>query len=153
MKAYSPSGDVSLANASMPKTVIAVINTASRRAKLKRVIIGSSGAPADAAAKFALKKFSTDGTGSAGTTYQKDSADGAPSCTTKVNYTVEPTYDAGGGIEIALHQRNTIDFDVEAALGGDQLANALGTAKGIGLVCIVAPTTGVNYNATFVWEE
>jgi hypothetical protein len=137
MKAYASSGAVSAG--STPKTI-----------KLLQVIIGNSGTPADAAAYFAIRKFTADGTGTAGTSMQADSADGAPSITTKNSYSAEPTYATGDQIEIALHQRNTVIWNPPTPDAAP--ANALGTANGLGIVLMAGPT-GVAYNVTCVWDE
>jgi hypothetical protein len=149
MKAYSASGNVSMSSA--PKTIIAMLNTATRRGKLLQVIVGCSGTPADAAALFAIRKLTADGTAAgAGNVFQADSADGAPLVTTKVGYTAEPTYSTGNLAEIALHQRNTAVWNVPSLDASP--AAALGTANGIGIQLVSGPT-GVNYNVTLVWDE
>jgi hypothetical protein len=149
MKAMAASGDVQAA--SFPKTMIALLNTASRRAKLVGVIIGCSEAsPTDTMAKFAIRKITADGTGTTGTPLQVDSADGAPVITARVNYSVEPTYAAGNLAEIDLHMRNTMVWTPPTQ---DAVpAAALGTANGLGLVMLAGPTSK-NYNFTPIWEE
>jgi hypothetical protein len=134
------------------KTMIAVFASASRRAKLLQIIIGASGTPADAAALFAIRNITVVGTGTAGVTFAADAADGAPSCTTVVNHTIEPTYQAGNKYEVALHQRNTAVWNAPSP---DACASNLsgGTVIGIGVQCVVAPATPVNYDITLVWDE
>jgi hypothetical protein len=145
MKAYCASGDVTGAAS---KTVVALISSATRRPKLLQVIIGCSGTPADNVAKVAIRKFTADGTGTSGTTFQADSSDGAPSVTTKVNYTVEPTYTSGNVEEISLNQRATVIWN--APLGAEPSV-PIGTSNGIGVQLISAPTLA--YNVTMVWDE
>lgn len=149
MKAYSASG--ALSASSLPKTLIAMFNTAARRGKLLQVIVGcSDGTPTDTDAVFAIRKITADGTGTAGVTFQADSADGAPVVTTKVNYSAEPTFVAGNLAEIAMHMRNSVIWNpptVDAAP-----AAALGTANGIGVQMIAGPTSKT-FNVTLVWDE
>lgn len=145
MKAYAASGDVTGA---ANKTIISITASATRRPKLLQLIIGCSGTPADNVAKIAIRKFTADGTGTAGTTFQADSADGAPSVTTKVNYTVEPTYAAGNVAEIDLNQRATVVWN--SPLGAEPSV-ALGTANGIGIQMVSGPT--LPYNVTAIWDE
>lgn len=145
MKAYAASGAVTGA---ATKTLLSIISSATRRPKLLQVIIGCSGTPADNVALVAIRKFTVDGTGTGGTTFQADSADGAPSCTTKNSYTIEPTYAAGNVEEIALNQRATVIWN--APLGAEPSV-PLATTNGIGLQMVSGPSLA--YNVTFVWDE
>ncbi len=146
MKAYCVSGDVT---GGASTTLIAIHNTATRRAKLIQVIIGCSGAPADNAAKFAIRRITAaDGTSSAGTEFSADGVEGAPVIVATVNYTVEPTFTAGNLVEISLNQRATIVWN--APLGGE-IAVDVATTNGIGLQMIAGPALA--YNATLVWDE
>lgn len=146
MKAYCASGDVT---GGANTTLIAIHNTATRRAKLLQIIIGCSGTPADNAAKFALRRVTAaDGTSSAGTELAADGVEGAPSVVATVNYTVEPTFAAGNLTEMSLNQRATIVWN--APLGAEPAVD-VGTANGLGLQMIAGPA--VVYNATFVWDE
>lgn len=145
MQAYSSSGDVT---GGAVQTIIAVAGSAYSRVKLIQVIIGCSGSPADNVAKFAIRRFTTDGTGSAGTVFAADSGGPTPRCTSKYNYTVEPTYVAGYLVEVALNQRNTVIWN--APLGAEILA-PIGTDNGIGVEMVSGPALA--YNVTMVWEE
>ncbi len=145
MKAYASSGDVTGA---ATKTLIAILASATRRPKLLQVTIGCSGTAADGVAKLAIRKITADGTGSAGTTFQADSADGAPSCTVKVNYTVEPTFTAGNLVEISMNQRATVIWN--ASLMAEPSV-ALGTSNGIAIQMISGPTLA--YNVALIWDE
>ena len=146
MKAYCASGDVT---GGANTTLIAIHNTASRRAKLLQIIIGCSGAPADNAAKFALRKATAaDGTSSAGTEHAADGVEGAPVIVATVNYSAEPTYAAGNVVEISLNQRATIVWN--APLGAEPAVD-VATTNGLGLQMVAGPALA--YNATFVWDE
>ncbi len=145
MKAYASSGQVTGA---ATKTIISLAASATRRPKLLQVIIGCEGTPADNVAEFAIRKFTADGTGTGGTTFQADSADGAPLVTTKNNYTVEPTYASGNVAEISVNQRATVIWN--APLGAEP-AIAIGTANGIGIQAITAPSLA--YTITTIWDE
>jgi hypothetical protein len=129
------------------KTIAAVLTPATRRAKLKKVIIGSSGAPADNAAKFQVRRITTDGTGTAATPLPTDVAETAALCTAKVNYTVEPTYIAGSELEIDLNQRATIQWFSMDEL--EKIVCAL--SSGIGLQMVAGPA--IAYNATLGYTE
>lgn len=146
MKAYVCSGDVTIGAA--PKTLLAVIGAAARRPKVAQIIISSSGTPADAVVKFAVRRFTADGTGSAATTFAADPGDGSPTCTAKYNYTVEPTYAAGNMAEIAVNHRATV---IETAILGGEFACAVGTANGIGIVAL--NTNADAWNITMCFEE
>src|SRR5574340_1281040 len=147
MQATVSSGDVTGA---ATKTIVSVLASATRRAKLKQLIIACTGAPADATAVFALRFITSDGTGSAVTPKAVDSADGAPSCTAKANYTIEPTYAAGNIARIGLNQRVTAIWN--APFGGEYVTNlSAGTNIGIGVQMISGPA--VSYEVTAQWEE
>jgi hypothetical protein len=129
------------------KTLLTLITPATRRARLKKMIIGFSGAPADASSKFQLKRFTTDGTGTAATPNPNDVGEPAALCTSKVNYTVEPTYTTTVGPEIPLNQRATLQwFAVEEP---EKYVIAIST--GLGLQMISGPPVATN--ATFVYTE
>jgi hypothetical protein len=129
------------------KTLVTVLTPATRRAKLKKVIIGSSGTPADNAAKFQVRRITTDGTGTAATPGPVEVADPAALCTAKVNYTVEPTYVAGSLLEIDLNQRATIQW-----FSMDELEKVVAAiSSGLGLQMVAGPA--VAYNATLGYTE
>lgn len=147
MQATTVSGDVTGASA---KTLLSVLASATRRAKLLQVIVACTDTPADATAVFRLCFITADGTGTSETTQACDSADGAPSCTSKKNYTVEPTYASQNLWETGLNQRNTAIWN--ATFGGPFVTNLSGgTNLGIGLQMVSGPA--LKYRATFIWEE
>ena len=146
MRCYASSGDVTFAGTT--KTVITVIASSTRRPKIQSVKVSCTDSPADATAVFAVRRFTADGTGTSGTPIQADSADGAPSCTVKVNYSVEPTYSTGNIDESGLNQRALMIW--EPPEGADPSC-PLGTSNGIGIVMVSGPN--LKYRVTIVWEE
>ena len=144
MKAYATSGQV---NGASTKTIIALRATATRRPKLLQVIIGCEGTPADNVAEFAIRRFTVDGTGTVGSSYQADLADGLPVVTTQNNYTTEPTYIGGNMGEISLNQRATVIWN--APLGAEPSVTT--GSGGIGIQAIAAPT--LPYTITCIWDE
>lgn len=145
MKVYASSGDVTGA---ANQTLLTLVNTADHRAKLLQCIIGCSGSPADNVAKFAIRTFNVAGTGSAGNEIPADGAESVAVITAFVDHSVEPTYDTGNHIELALNQRATVIWN--APLGAEPSAD-VGTANGIGLEMIAGPALA--YNASFTWDE
>jgi hypothetical protein len=125
---------------------MAVIGTASRRPRLIQLIVGCSGAPADNVAKLRIQRFTADGTGTTATPEVCDSGDGAALCTVKTNYTVEPTYAAGGGIVLPLNQRATLVYSVPVAF-----MPPVGAEAGIGIQMVSGPALA--YNVTAFFEE
>lgn len=147
MQCTVSSGDVTGAST---KTIVAILASSTRRAKLKQLIIACTGAPADATAVFAVRNITADGTGSAVTPKAVDSSDGAPSCTCKANYTIEPTYAAGNVQRIGLNQRVTAIWN--APFGGEDVTNLSGgTNLGIGVQMVSGPALA--YEVTAQWEE
>lgn len=145
MKCYACSGQV---NGAATKTMVALAASAARRPRLLQVIIGCEGTPADNVAEFAIRKWTAVGSGTPGTTFQADSADGAPQVTTANNYTSEPTYTSGNLVEISVNQRATVIWNAPV---GAEIAVPLGTTNGIGIQSITAPT--LPYTITMVWDE
>lgn len=144
MKAYATSGQVT---AGATKTIIGIRATATRRPKLLQVIIGCQGTPADNVAEFAIKRFTTDGSGTVGSANQADLADGSPVVTTQNTYTTEPTYAGANVAEISINQRATVIWN--APLGAEPSVT-LGSG-GIGIQAVSAPT--LPYTISLVWDE
>lgn len=145
MQATSTSGAVTGA---ATQTIIAAIGAAAARPKVKQVIIGSSATPADGVVLFAIRRFTADGTGTAGTVFASDPGDGTPRVTTKYDYSAEPTYSSGNLAEISMNQRATVIWN--APLDGE-IASAIGTANGIGIQQISGAT--VAFTCTIIWDE
>jgi hypothetical protein len=147
MQATTVSGSVTGAST---KTLVSVLASATRRAKLKQISVACTDTPADATAIFRVCFITADGTGTAETTQAVDSADGAPSCTSKKNYTIEPTYASQNIWEEGLNQRVSMIWN--APFGGEFVTNLSGgTNLGIGLQMISGPA--LTYRATLQWEE
>jgi hypothetical protein len=144
MRCAAASGNVTGA---ATKTVIAIYSTAVVMAELEQIIFSASGTPADAVALFAIRSLTAaDGTGTAKTEFNLDRNGGAPSCTTKADYSVEPTYASGNMIEIAINQRATFPWTLPPGV-----KTAIGTANGIGIQMISGPA--VAWNLTLIWTE
>lgn len=147
MQARVSSGDVTGAST---KTILAIFASATRRVKLKQIIVGCTDTPADATAVFRICFITADGTGTARTTVAVDSADGAPSCTAKKNYTVEPTYASNDLDHLGLNQRVTMIWN--APFNGEYVTNLSGgTNLGIGIQMVSGPA--LNYSVDAQWEE
>lgn len=145
MRVTATTGDITgAANAVMG----ALLNAAAKRAELVQLIIGCNGAPADATAKFALKRVSADGTGAAAVTmFDADEAEGgAPLCTLKAGYTTPPTYVTGNPVVIPLNQRSTLVYNVPKGFKA-----AVGAGKGWALVMLSGPA--LPYDITWIWDE
>lgn len=128
------------------KTILTLLSAATRRPRLIQLIIGCSGAAADNVALFKIQRITADGTGTAVTPLAADGGDGAATCTAKANYTVEPTYLAGDGIQIALNQRATLVWNVPVSY-----LPALGSGPGIGIQMLSGPALA--YVVTAFFEE
>lgn len=141
------SGDVTGAST---KTLLSVLSTTTRRPKILQVTIGCSGSPADATAIFSLRRITADGTGTAATPQQVDSADGAPVVTAKSNYTIEPTYATGSLYDIPLNQRVTVIWN--PPFGPPPAPEVSGgTVKGLGVQMVSGPALA--YRVTIEFEE
>jgi hypothetical protein len=142
------SGDVTFGGTAM--TLVSVLASATRRAKITQISIGCSDTPADATAVFALRKMTADGTGSSGSAYPVDAGDGAPTCTTKHNYTAEPTYATGNIYAWAPNQRTMMIWN--PPFGGEPVSNLSGgTDIGWGLVMLSGPS--LKYRVTIQFAE
>ena len=147
MQARVTSGNVTGASA---KTILAVLASATRRVKLKQLIISCTDTPADATAVFRVGFITADGTGTARTTVAVDSADGAPSCTAKKNYTGEPTYATNDLAYIGLNQRTTLIWN--PPFEGEFVSNLSGGANlGIAIQMVSGPA--LNYDVDAQWQE
>jgi hypothetical protein len=147
MLATVSSGDVTGASS---KTILCILASSTRRVKLKQLIIACTDTPADATAVFRVGFITGDGTGTARTTVALDSADGAPSCTAKKNYTGEPTYASNDLHHFGLNQRVTMIWN--APFGGEHVSNLSGgTNLGIGIQMVSGPA--LNYAVDAIWEE
>lgn len=81
--------------AATAKTVLSIITGATRRARVKELFVGASSVTStDAPMLVELVQFDTDGTGTSQTPVPLDAAEPAAICTSKVNYSAEPTTNA-----------------------------------------------------------
>lgn len=147
MQARVSSGDVVGAST---KTILCILASSTRRVQLKQLIIGCTDTPADATAVFQIAFITADGTGTSVTPVAVNSADGAPSCTAKKNYTVEPTYSSNVLDRIGLNQRITLVWNAPYE-GEYQSSLSGGTNIGIGIRMVSGPA--LNYSVDAQWAE
>jgi len=145
MDCTAVSGDVTGAAS---KTLLSLLSTTNRRVRLKQLIIGSSGTPADAAVKVAVRRITADGTGTSVTPKALDAAQGTAACTAKANYSVEPTYEAGNLAEISFNQRATVFWEPPP---GAEPCCPTGAGNGIGIQMLAG--AAVPWNVTAVYDE
>lgn len=114
-------------------TIMSINATTTARPVVYDVIVGAEGTPADNAATYALRRFTTsNGTGTAVTPNALDP--GNPAAVTAVSaiHTAEPTYTAGANtLKFSLNMRAT--FRWVAAPGGEIILPATAQA-GVGLL-------------------
>jgi hypothetical protein len=91
------------------KTIFSLITSTSTRPQIYDLVISAGGvAPADHAAEYQLKRFTADGTGTAGSVVALDPGDPAALASTKNAYTAEPTYTASTVLlDIGVNMRAT----------------------------------------------
>lgn len=147
MQAIVSSGDVAGA---ATKTMLALFASSTRRVQLLQLTISCTDTPADATGVFSVGFLTGDGTGTSVTPVAVNSADGAPSCTAKKNYTVEPTYASNRLWRIGLNQRIAIVWNCPYA-GAWQTNLSGGTNLGIGIQMVSG--SAVNYCVDAQWEE
>jgi hypothetical protein len=149
MPAYTITARAATAN---PRTIARVGHdaTAVQRARINRMTLSSSGAPADNAIIWTLQRCTTTGTMTAVTPGLRDTADGAADLLGSENATVEPTYTASTEMfDNAVNQRATliIVYDDRNEIIIPATAN-----NGLGLKAAHATFTG-NVESTITWEE
>src|SRR5438309_3681817 len=129
--------------AAATKTAVSIVANASLRAKLIKIILGQTSAPAstDASSEWQLRRITSDGAGTAtsATPAQADPLGPAATITGRINYTVEPTYATGFLLPIAINQRATFSYSVVTE--GEKYMTDLTTSHGLGLQCISAPAS------------
>lgn len=98
------------------KTALAIVGGTGVRPKVYHVI-ASCLTPADKMFTFLMQRLTGDGTGTSVTPGKYDPADPSAECTSKKDYSGEPTYTSGDTpIEIGNHQRGKVEW---AALDDD----------------------------------
>lgn len=114
-------------------TVISLNATTTTRPLIYDMVVGSPTAPADQAANYALRRFTTsNGTGTALTPNAVDPAHPAAVTAASIAHSAEPTYTAGANqLRFSLNQRAT--FRWVAAPGGELIAPATANA-GLGFL-------------------
>lgn len=149
MKDYSTGG--SNASGSASKTLVTVINSASVRARVYDLTIGSSATPADNAAQYKVAKFTAAGTaGGSPTPTPLDNGDVAAIATAGNAHSAEPTYGATLLDRISENMRATFRW-VAWQLGKELVAPAT-AANGIGIQ-LVSATAALVEDASIIWYE
>lgn len=135
-------------------SILVIESSATVRAKIDDIILGSDATPADVATEFALLRHTTAGTGGTATVEKPtDPISAAASCNARGGTMTEPTYEAvasDGLMQLALNQRAT--FRWVALREGAEFMTVIGTANGIGLRSIASGGTP-NMNCTIGWTE
>lgn len=151
MQYHISSGDVSI-GASLPKTLLALFASASKRIKIRQVIIGVSGTPADNVCVFELTKLTADngvGTTITSSIGKGDAATGTATATAKKNYSVEPTKQTDV-IQFPVNQKSTLIWEPPA--DWDLLSNmSPGTVLGFAVVAETGPN--LDANVTILFDE
>lgn len=144
MRCVAASGDVT---GGTNVVIISVIGGTTVVVEPEMIIFGSSGTPADAVAKFAIREPTDAGT-SSGTPdkYNMDRNGQAPQATLKKTYSVNPTFTTGNLFEINVNQRATFPWTVPPGLRSKLSAN-----YGFSVVMISGPA--VAWNVTIIWAE
>lgn len=112
------------------KSVIGILGSANKRAKIYDWMVGADGTPADNAMNYQLQQqdASTAGTATAVTPKPLDPADPASDVTANEDYSVEPTADVGiPPIEIPVNQRASYRW--VASPGGELILAATASIK------------------------
>ena len=145
MNVVVSSGDVTGAST---KTLLGLLAASAKTLKLRQLIVGCSGAPADATAVIAVRGMTADGTGTSVTPHATGRQNGTPSSTCKANYTVEPTYETGNMFRVPLNQRVTM---IDNLPFGAELETNLsgGTVVGWGIQMVSGPALAYETSAFF----
>jgi hypothetical protein len=145
---YAATGTVNVA-ASPGKTNIGLTASTTTRGRLTFFTVGHSGTPvADNVIQWLVRRYTTDGTGTAGTPRPLDLAAPAARLTTQSNYSVEPTFSLTL-MDLAVHQRAYYQWQ---ALPGREILIPASAGNGVGFTPINGSFTGQS-DSTVVWEE
>ena len=111
------------------KTIVSLISAATTRPQIVEMNFGCVAAPADAATRWAVQRFTADGTGTAFTPIASDPGAPASLTTSKAAYSAEPTVTANAFMwGMSLNQRNTyryVQFVGAALMAPATAANGL----------------------------
>lgn len=120
------------------KSAVSLIAATTVRGKIYEFLIGSAATPGDQAANWAVQRFTADGTGTAFTPIAIDPADPAALCSSKSNYSAEPTVTANAFLfQASVNQRATLRW---IAAPGKELV--IPATSGNGAVVKTAAATG-----------
>lgn len=148
MQAIVSSGDVTGA---ATKTILCILASTTRRVQLVQLTISCTDTPADATAVFSVGFITADGTGTGVTTVAVNSADGAPGCTAKKNYSGEPTYATNRLWRIGLNQRIALVWN--APYDGAWQTGLSGGGGNIGIGIQMVSGSAVAYCVDAQWVE
>ncbi len=131
-------------------TILALESSASVRARIYEIILGSDSTPADQATEFNVLRHTAAGVGGVSAVENPlDDDFAAATANLRGGTMTEPTYAAGELMNIALNQRATFRW---VAAPDRRLVTTVGTANGIGVRSIGSSATpGVN--CTLAWDE
>lgn len=131
-------------------SILGLTGSASIRAKVYWLELGSDAAPADNAAEYVLQRYTAAGTATAVTPQKLDPGSAAATCTAGEAHSAEPTYTADAILlAFMLNQKATFQW---YASPGRELISALAANNGIGLQVITASATA-NVGTCWHFEE
>lgn len=129
MARFAVTGNIA-AVAATYKTMVGILASVNKRAKIYDWMVGADGTPADNALVYTLQlqDASTAGTATSVTPIPLDAADPASDVTANENYSAEPTADDGiPFIELPINQRASYRW--VAAPGGELILAATASIK------------------------
>lgn len=132
-------------------TICQLIGSASVRAKIYDLVLGSRAAVNDYACGYSLRRTTTAGTGgTAWTPVPLDPLSSAVVSTFRYADTGEPTYTGSSTLlEFDVNQRATFRW---VAAPGSELVTVATASNGIGLLA-VSPTNAFAVEVTILWSE
>lgn len=148
-RAYHTRGSVAVGT---DKTALSLIANTTTRGRIYQLVIGCAAAPADAASNWAVQRFTADGTGTAFTPIALDPGNPAALCTSKSNYSVEPTGMTANAflLQASVNQRATFTW----AANGPQREIVIPATSGNGAaVKTTASTVTTNHEVGMWFEE
>jgi len=147
-RGYSAYGTPNAAGTS--KTMAAVINSSSVRARIFDAVFGTPITPADQAWICSINRFTTTGTNSSFTPNPLDVGDVAAVATAGTAHSAEPGYAAASDlVHVPLNQRASFRW---VASPGYELMSSATAQFGIG-IRIMSATASLTAEATLFWFE
>ena len=144
--------DATVASGAASTTVLGLDGTTTTRGRLYDLILGSSATPADNAADFQIRRFSTNnGTGTAVTPIALDPADSAAEIDATQTYTVAPSLTANAEV-LRWSQNQRATFRWVAAPGGEIVIPAT-SDSGVALIVDAIAGSAVAWQTCFHYSE